>query len=635
MASATKVFETVNKKWKHARRFWEPQNDMYGRLLAFGLDLEHYRFTWGGVEKDRRRAQPKTQRQFSLIRHKASLLLRQPPQFDTHAVQPGADAHAAEVSRRIIEQIFYDPIKAYSDSRARMVISALAGARGCVSIEWHPKWGVCFRSLDPRRLHIGPGHTFLHSVFNPVVHEEVPMRKSDVLKMRAAGWNVPNDLNEDNWKSSYAEGGTNSSDMIGLHEGQTGRPGADEAEEGDGIVTVVKSWFREDPFARTLKKQRDADMPEDEWVWADDSMAVELPFDPTNPVPPISEATGQPLRLVTSKREQFDAEQYEDGYLVIHAPFYQGKKPLFEGRWLEGALNEDATLPSFPYMELVGYVHPLRRSGLSDTELTKDLVVVDNSIFRSTFEQISQAGGVLIAQKGKLVDSEDKPFRFRSAGGELPVAWKTDPMAGEVSFFQAPGMNPATPQFNKMIADQWQHIGTGDFSAGLGPERSKDIAVGTANLIQQSGDLPVQLHGMLLAQQEAIGAAVALGFCRAYMGDNVVSWVTDEGDAAYAVVRGADLVPLNVTVRADKEWRQQDVDRVQATAQLLGMAAKLMLPPPALAALLKDAGLSASVVTALIRGMGGPPGAPAGSAPPVEGGPAPPELSLVEGGAPQ
>jgi hypothetical protein len=286
-------------------------------------------------------------------------------------------------------------------------------------------------------------------------------------------------------------------------------------------------------------------------------------------------------------------------------------------------------------MELVGYTHPLRRAGLSDTELTKDLVVVDDSSFRATFEQMQQAGGVLVAQQGKLVDSEGKPFRFRSAGGEMPVAWKTDPMAGELQFFQAPGMNTAMPQFQQMIADQWQHIGTGDFAGQLGPDRSKDIAVGTANLLQQTGDLPVQLHGMMLAQQEAIGAVVALTFCRAYMGDNVVSWVTDEGEAAYSVVRGSDLVPLNVTVRADKEWRQQDVDRVQAMAQLLGQVIPMQLPPPVLAALWKEAGFSANTFQALMGGMGGPPGPPAGNANPESGGPAPPELSLVEGGAQQ
>jgi hypothetical protein len=178
-ASEKKAHDLVRRRYEHAKSYWSTQNDLYPRLMDFCLDLGHYRQN-DSFSRDRRRIQPKTQRQFNLIRHKASLLLRQAPQFDTHAVQPGADSAAAEVSRRIIENIFNDPLKAYHDPRSRMVWSALAGGRGCMAVDWHPKWGVCFRFVDPRRLHITPGFTFLHDPRNPCVLEEVPMRLSEV-----------------------------------------------------------------------------------------------------------------------------------------------------------------------------------------------------------------------------------------------------------------------------------------------------------------------------------------------------------------------------------------------------------------------------------------------------------------------
>ena len=631
MSSAKKVHISCRKKWEHARRFWQPQNDMYGRLMSFCLDLEHYRMS-EGLTKDRRRIQPKTQRQYNLIRHKASLLLRQMPQFDTHAVQPGADAHAAEVSRRVIENIFYDPIKVYHDSRSRMVWSGLAGGRGVVGVDWHPKWGVCFGFRDPRRVHIQPGYTFMHNPLNPCVHEEVPMRLSEVQKMRASGWSVPSDLNPDNWRSDYADGSSHDSKRSDIY-GEDGRePMADEFDGDDGQVTVLKSWYREDPYQRMVKAQRNSDLPEDEWHWVDDALGVNQQFDPSSPVPPMSEATGAPLRLVTNKSEDYEFGEYPDGYLVITAPFYKGEKPLFEGKWLEGALNEDATLPVFPYGEFVGYRHPLRRTGISDTELTHSLTIVDNSSFRSTYEQMSVAGGVLAALKGSLEDSEGKPFRFSS--DPLNIAWATDQLGlNGIQCHQAPGMNAAMPAFRNMIESQWQHIGTGDFGGQLGPDRSKDIAVGTANILQQTGDLPVQLHAQDLSLQESLLAVAALSLARAYMGDQVVSWVTDEGEAAYSVVRGSDLVSLNVTVRADKEWQQKDVDKAQAMAQFLGMVAPLQLPPNVIGILLKEAGFSAEAVSALSQNMqppsgnAGPPGTPAGSGPP--------EMALVQGGAPQ
>jgi hypothetical protein len=635
-ASEKKAHDLVRRRYEHAKSYWSTQNDLYPRLMDFCLDLGHYRQS-DSFSRDRRRIQPKTQRQFNLIRHKASLLLRQAPQFDTHAVQPGADSAAAEVSRRIIENIFNDPLKAYHDPRSRMVWSALAGGRGCMAVDWHPKWGVCFRFVDPRRLHITPGFTFLHDPRNPCVLEEVPMRLSEVRKMK--GWDVPDDLTGDGGVD-LPHGG--SKDADGLERDQAQHwPGTDENDAADPLVTICKAWFREDPFQNSVKAVRDASLPEDEWFFVDDQTQLRLPFDPMNPVPPVSPETGAPMRLVTRKDEMQDYES-EAGYLIITAPFYQGSRPLFEGGWLEGALNDQAVMPAFPYAEMVGYRHPLRRTGISDTELTHSLTMVDNSTFRSTYEQTTQAGGIFIQPPGGLKDSEGNQFRLTS--DPINFAYVTDPMAKEmVDFKQFPGMNPTMPQFRDMIEGQWQHIGTGDFGGSLGPDRSKDIAVGTANLIQQTGDLPVQLHAQDLGLQEAILATVVLAYCSAYMGDQVVSWVTDNGDVAYANVRGSDLVPLNVAVKTDKEWRQQDIDRVQATAQLLGMIGKMGLPPAATAALLKDAGMSPTVVSALTEAMnapmaGGQPGPPANGAPPQMGAP-PPAISganpEVSGAVPQ
>ena len=71
MASGKKVHDLMKRRWDHMREYWRPQNDMYGRLLAFCLDLEHY-IRNEGFQKDRRRIQPRTQKQLNLIRHKVA-----------------------------------------------------------------------------------------------------------------------------------------------------------------------------------------------------------------------------------------------------------------------------------------------------------------------------------------------------------------------------------------------------------------------------------------------------------------------------------------------------------------------------------------------------------------------------------
>jgi len=92
-----------------------------------------------------------------------------------------------------------------------------------------------------------------------------------------------------------------------------------------------------------------------------------------------------------------------------------------------------------------------------------------------------------------------------------------------------------------------------------------------------------------------------------------------------------------VTITASKEWRQQDIDRMQAQAQALGQLGSLPLPPPVMMlvipAMLKEAGFSADVVNAFRDAMAQQPPPGAGNVPPQPG--SQPNLSVVQGGSPQ
>jgi hypothetical protein len=620
--SQRKVHNLVKRRLDHARLFWSTSNEMYSRQLGFSIFLEHYLHDHPDT-KDRTRVQPKTQRQFNLLRHKAALLLRTLPQFDTHAVQPGADAGAAEVSKRIIDNVFMDPLKGYHDTRYRFVWSALCAGRGNYAIDWDPIWGVCFRFVDPRRAHITPGFTYMHDPRNPCVLEELPMRRSAVRRM--TGWDVPSDLNGDGGSPLHADSGSRDTD--GIERDQSSNlPGADENDGDDPLVTICKAWFREDPYKQNVRALRNADLPEDEWHFVDDTTQERIPFDPMNPVPPQS-TSGAPMRLVTSRAEMNDYHSYPKGYLIITAPNYAGAKPLFEGSWTEGALNPEATLSVYPYAELTAYKHPLKREGPSDTYLTKSMTIIEDSTMRSAYEQIRQTGAVLVTKPGALTNSEGNQYQFTDR--PIDIAYAEDILAMEsTKFIQGPGMNPSLPAFWAKMGEEWAYIGTGD--QALGPERSRDIAAATFNSMQQAGDLPVQLHQQDLNLCESLAARAVLDLCSAYMGDQVVSWVTDEGEAAYASVRGSDLVPLNVTTQATREWRQQDADKVQAQAQLIGMVGKAGLPPEVTLILLREAGMSTAVIDKLAEVLAraqmappmaappGPTGAPPANGPPAD-----------------
>ena len=114
--------------------------------------------------------------------------------------------------------------------------------------------------------------------------------------------------------------------------------------------------------------------------------------------------------------------------------------PADEGSWTEGALNPSATLSCFPYAEMTCYKHPLRRQGISDTEATRTLVVVDNSSFRSTYEQMRQAGAIIL-------DEGVSPFKDEKKAGK-GVPDKEDEEKPESSHLKQPvngRVYPSTP----------------------------------------------------------------------------------------------------------------------------------------------------------------------------------------------
>jgi len=605
--ASQKLFEKSFARGQHARAFWKPRNDRYGRLLSFCLELQHHKWQpqtpLGG-----RPMRPTTQRQYNLIRHKVASLCSNKPVFDGHPLKRDSSPEAAEYSRRVVENVFLDPMRGYHETRKRFVISACAGGRGVIGVEWHHRYGPILGFRDPRKVHIAPGFTYMHDLLNPYVFEELTLRESQLARMP---WDqkVVRDLVPDSDNPDALDGPPMDTSRAFQRDGWVPETDGDPDDPDDKSVTIWKFHYREDPYADQVAAAREASLPEDQWHFMDDATGDTQPYSSDNPVPPMSQATGQPMRLVTHPAESH-YHQNEDGCLCIVAPFGRTKQPLFEGGWTDGAIDPTATLSVFPYGELNPGLHPLRRSGLSDTELTLSLTMLDDATIGQTWEQMNQAGGVMITMAGALQDSQGNQFQFTNR--PLSIAYTRDLLAANATkFFQAPGMNPAMPAFRGMIDGEWQFIGTGDFSGNLGADRSKDIAVGTVSLLKQQGDLPLQLTQSDVNLQESLMGRAVLDYCRAYMGDQVISWVSDGGSTAFSpMIRGSDLAPMNIVISAEQEWRQQDSDRVQAQAQLLGMIQGLNLPPQAMIAFLKDAGMSAEALGAITESVNQPPASP-------------------------
>jgi hypothetical protein len=593
--TAKQMHEHCTKNWQWAREYYRPWNDLFGRLLAFCLDLEHYKRETG-YTNDRRRIQPKGQQLFNLVRHKLAQLSTAALNLMCSPVQPMMDGTKAEVSKRLIEQTIYDPMRRYKVVRHRMILAALAAGRGATAIEYDPRIGVCFRNVDPRRLHTCPGYYDLHDPRNPWVIEEVPMRLSAVRAMKSAGWSVPRDLMPDDWKSDYGDGNQQDTSRIQF-DGDSNKPGADEGNDTDGIVTILKCFYRAHPDGSSQPEAPSRALPRDEWHYRSPD-GQRIPAGPGledgTEEPPMG-MDGMPLPLVTENDAEDQFPTAPDGYLCIVAPFYKGQKPLFEDyTWLPGKVNEDVVLSAFPYMQMLGYRHPLRLVGTSDTQLNHSMQVIDNASFRAAWEQMRMAQAIMVFQRGALVDESDRNFVLTDQ--PIQIAYAKDRMAAEaVQIHQAPGMNAAMPQFRTMLNQQWAYIGSGDIA--MPAERSRDIAVGTMQAMQQMGDLPVRLHLEDLGLEESIGFRVVLDYTRAYMtAKQMVTWVADDGDQMYAEVTAEDLAPMNVMVAPPGEKSVLDTERLQAISQFAGQTSQ---SPELMMALLAETNFSPETKRAL------------------------------------
>lgn len=556
-------------QWNHRREYYRQENELYGRLIAFGLDQEHYKRNRSPMNNDSTVIQPKGQQIANLIRHKAALLMDPPITFEARPVQPVKDATASIISRRVIEQALEDPKRRYGMVEARMIYSGLGGARGTVAIEWnHDVGGVTFRNADPRRIMHTPGYLDMHDPRTPDVIEEVPMRLSQLKRM---GWKVPADLTADNKQSEYASGQAQDSKEIDWDATGNASASVGDGTDADGIVTVLKCYSRRDPFAQTREVSLPMDLPEAQWYWSNDAgERVPMMDSPQQP--------GEGFRLVTKDEDAREMEMYSAGYLCIVAPYYAGKKPLWEGSWLPDAVNTDVRLRSFPFMDFSPYVHPLRRSGLSDTQMLHSLQIIDNASLRSAWFQMQAPQTIMTVMKGSLEDAQGRTFQ--PSDKPFQMAYATDRLGMEgIGFHNAPGMNASLPSFRNMLSESWANMGTGDIA--MPAQRSRDIAVGTIQAMQESGDLPVKMHRRILNYERAIGFGVVLDYTRAYMSDvQLVQWVAEEGDVAgqlvSAPVRGSDLIDVNVMITATPDRKIVDAEGTQAIAQFMGQMAPVM-----------------------------------------------------------
>lgn len=577
----------------------------------FALKQQHYEDETGET-RDRRRIRPKGRELIGKLRHKVGTICKH-LFYSVRPVDEETDPVAAKQVEMVLGTELNDPMKDYHQRREDMVLAALASRLGVVALDFVPGIGsfegeVLPRTVDPAgRFYWTPGWKSPHDPTCPWVAEIKDMRTVDVLRMKRAGWkNTDQVVPDGGYPTPGSKGDATQA------PGNTRLPSSASALPGPGVsvaeprTTLIHFYERicPDTEIRPKKNSLRKLRPEDRFLRCDlcgyenrDHNGLDLPASETLPCPSCAataqeiEFDGDPDMLPKLSRveHEMDSEEvlsYPRGREVIIAPF-SDCAVLVDLPWRK--------IRSVPYIVLQGYEHPYEPIGMSDTAYDWSLQLIADALMRQAYEQMADNRDLIIAPEDGLVDAAGEPWQFADSQGR--VAYWTGQGNPMVQHFQGTGIPPGWREiFGQVQNVLMRDMGTSDIS--MGPEQSRDIAVGTIRAMQETGEIPTDHHIRRLHRAESIGFGVWVDLIRCCWSlKRLVRMYPKDGQAIFATIRGMDLPNVDVVVEAEPQIKDVDTQEVDALMKVLSA------PKPAMKILAKKYGLSPVDINEYLAGM--------------------------------
>lgn len=576
--------------------------------LDFSLSLKHY-VDDAGNERDKRVVQPHSLDLFHLLRHKWSQIARSEIYIECLPVDDFMDADLAEDCKFALESVINDRRLRYKACRRRMVIGALAARAWAMKVEFDPRlrpYGdLVFGSLAPWDLVWAPGWTDFHDATCPWLIESGKMRVNDVLQMGDYGWNV--DGVQPTGTLSRAPEGSRTANTRG-HQRVSRRGQPTNTVTDQDAVTVLKAWFREDPYTEgsTVTSPTIELDPKDRYYECPVCFHTELgsgeamyeggdgevasrEFDPIGngegledmpeygPVCPNC----QQAEMVRADfiEQEVTFLRYPEGRLIIVCP--ELDLVLYDDKW-------PVRLRSFPYMLYRAYDHPEDGYGQSDTSLMWTMVLMQDATFLSGWEQMVRNVDLIMTPADGLQDANGQPFQFTSDHGS--IAYFKDPMAATLTkHFQGSGISAGWPVFLQAIQQSFRNnMGFND--VGLtGPELANATA-GAVNTAVAQGEIPVQDHIDVLNEEQSMFLGVVLDYIiGTWTEERWVRYSGFDGMVKAKRIMGSDLPYADVEVAVQPKLSPVQSEMINAFTQWLGfdpparaVMAKLLNLPPSL-----------------------------------------------------
>jgi hypothetical protein len=191
---------------------------------------------------------------------------------------------------------------------------------------------------------------------------------------------------------------------------------------------------------------------------------------------------------------------------------------------------------------------------------------------------------LIIAPWEGLVDAQRRPWQFSDVQGRVAFWDAQGPPS--VQHFQGSSIpNGWTQWFGAIQNSLSKDMGTGDIA--LGAQQSKDIAVGTIQAMQETGNIPVKQHMRDLWMAEAPFLGVWLDMWRATTPvERYVRYHNEQGAAEFALLKGADVPGADVMVQSEPAQNSVHPEEITALQMVLNA------PPPQRKILAKKVNLS-------------------------------------------
>lgn len=626
--------QLVKSLFNDALTYYSDYHTAMMEELDLSLSLHHYVDDQGNV-KDRRFVQPHTLDLYHLLRHKWSQIDSTEVYLDVQPVDNYSDVDLAEDCKFALEHVVNDRRLRYMAARRRMIVGALSARAWGMKVEFdasiRPYGDLVFSSVNPCDLFMAPGWVDMHDATCPWVGERTKMRLNDVLAMSEHGWDV----------SGISATGTMSKGRVttdnGVVPGQVrlSRRGAPTTgTSNQDTVTILKWWFRNDPYEETYQAPgKTVELEHDEQYYEcpackhveDDKGPEEGPGYQEEPgeygqAPKpewgqVCPQCGQDnMRLVTSVDQETSFLKYPDGRLIIVCP--ELDQVLYDGKW-------PVKLRSFPYMLYRAYPHPEDPYGQSDVSLLWTMVLIQDATFRAGWEQMIRNTDVIMTPRNGLEDANGDPFMFTDDQGS--VAYFTDPMAASLTkHFQGSGLSPGWSTFLSSIQQSFQkNMGFNDVS--MSPSQLSNAAVGAVQASVQQGEIPIQDHVNQLNDEQTMFLGVVLDYIiGTWTEERFIRYSGFDGIPRVKRILGSDLPYADVEVSAQPKLNPVDTQAINAFTQWLGfdpparmVMAQLLNLPPSLVRKYEQAKMEfmQQQMMASVGPMGGPPPPGDGAAP--------------------